>query len=247
MGEAAIITVDFGAEVEEAPKPAFGSAAWYAAFRAEFVRLKSMSVYERMAERDEQTAARRQLAQQADKHGSVPIWAWYQRHWGITQTIHIWQAQAHYDADKGRVLVGSGLLERVREYQVEPAAIAAIEGEASVWLLSGGRTWLYSAEHRACVLEKRYMREATQPGKADKFGRWAQSVERRRGGPLAESLMRGWIAEQMGTSAKRVKQLLQSASHVYALRAQIGVDGEPSVRLEAPRVVVESAPETLAA
>lgn len=232
MGEAArLIGVDFGAAVEEAPKPAFGSAAWYAGFRAEFVRLKSMSVYERMAERDEQTAARRQLAQQADKHDGVPVWAWYQKHVGIAQTIHVWQAETRYDRDKGRVLVGDGLLERVRGYAVEPLALANIEAESAVWCASGGRTWLYSDEHRALSLEKRYLRDN------GRLGKWAQSAERRKGGPVAETLLLGWVAEQMGTSAKRVKHLLQSAERVYALRAQIGVDGEPVVRLAAPRRV----------
>lgn len=230
MGEAArLIEVDFGAEVEEAPKPAFGSAAWYAAFRAEFVRLKSMSVYERMAEKDEQTAARRQMQRKADMHGSVPIWAWYQRHWGITQTIHIWQAETRYDRDRGRTLVGDGLLERVRGYAVEPAALANIEAESAIWCATGGRTWLTSDEHRALILEKRYLRDN------GRLGKWAQCVERRKGGPVAETLLLGWVGEQMGRSAKQVKHLLQSVEHVYALRAQIGVDGEPAVRLAAPR------------
>jgi hypothetical protein len=251
-----IIAVDFGAgQADEAP-PAFGSAAWYAKFRAEYVRLKGMSIYERMAEKDARRRVEREAERAAARHGNVPIWAWYQRHVGIYQTIHVWKAERYTDPDPDqwgahKIRYTPGALVRVKEYAVEPAAIEALDAEAEVWLAADGRTWLWSDEHRALQLEKRYLREATDKEKSHKYGRFAQSVERRGGGPVAETLLRGWIAEQMGTTPKMVKWLLLCAENVYALRAALGVDTEPVVRLANARVprlsAVESEVETLAA
>lgn len=252
-----VITVDFGVgQGQPAAAPAFGSAAWYAGFRAEFVRLKSMSVYERMAEKDAAREAERLAEKAAARHEGVPIWAWYQRNVGIYQTIHVWQAERYTDPEPDewgnhRVRYTPGALVRVKEFKVEPAAIEALDGEAEVWLAAKGRTWLWSDEHRALQLEKKYLREATDPDKSHRYGKYAQCIERRGGGPVAETLLRGWIAEQMGKTPKIVKWLLLCAENVYALRALLEIDDEPSVRLNSvhvPRLeAVESEAETLAA
>lgn len=255
MGEAArLIEVDFGAEVEEAPKPAFGSAAWYAAFRAEFVRLKSMSVYERMAEKDEQTAARRRMEQRADVHDGVPVWAWYQRNIGILQTIHVWKAERFQDPDEARkgitrIRYTGGLLRRVREYQIEPAALECIDQEAMIWTSARGRTWLWSDEHRALNLEKRYLRDCGTRAFAARFGAFAQTdLAVSRGGPVRMKVKARWIAQEMGVTPERVEHLLTGVSNVYELRALLDMDDVPEVRIAAPvRATAEEAAEVIAA
>lgn len=220
--------------------PAFGSAAWYAQFRAEYVRLKSLSIYERMAEKDAAKKAEREAQRRADMHEGVPIWAWYQRKIGIYQTIHVWKAERYKDPDPGsdKWYTSSGLLERTKTFAIEPAALERIDEESMVWTSARGRTYLWSDEQRALALERRYLRECTTRSFAAKYDAFAQT-HHESGGPVGTKLKYAWIARQMDSSPDAVEHLLNGATLVYELRALLDMDETPPVRIAAPKRVVE--------
>lgn len=204
----------------------------YAAFRAEFIRRKRMTSYQRANEDGERARAETRASVPPPTAEGVPFWAEYQIEPGIMNTVHIWQAERYCDPDTGIVRYTNGVLEQVRNIYsaVEADAINCIEHQALVWKLARGRTTLTPQEHRIHALSVRYLREC------DTFVFQAKN----RGfepcyypnGELVEKIMHGWIGKVTGFTPSYIEELLIIVENVYALRAVLGMDEAPEVRVQ---------------
>jgi hypothetical protein len=220
------------------PQPTFD----YAAFRAEFVRLKQQTSYQRANEKAEQ-AKKERVVESVD---GVPVWALYQFALGIAATIHAWQWERYHDPTATAhhvtlIRYTYGLLERVRAYQVEPEALASIDAQALVWCASQGRTWLWQDEHRAVNLDRRYMRECDTFKFKAKYPSFEPKY--RSDGRMIERIRLAWVARQMELGALQTWMLLSAAETVFKQRAMLDMDAAPEVRLRAPRIATVPAAE----
>lgn len=203
--------------------PAFGSAAWYTQFRAEFVRLKGMSVYERMAEKD----ARRSKPVVPTVDG-VPVWA------------HAAYRPKWYDAE-GRVRRGrsalretasTGEFDKHRMFGTEIGTLRVVERQADVWVESKGRAVLTEREYEALMHEREYL--LSFQNHADRRGRtvaqrFAQTHQRWIASLGAKVILDplhavDYVAYRMNMSKQLARLLLENAGRVAELRALMGCD-----------------------
>jgi hypothetical protein len=205
----------------------------YASFRAEFVRRKRLTRYQRVIEDADKAHAEALVDNAAREDGGRPHWASVQEAPGIASIIHEWQAERFEDPNNGRIRYTQGVLETVRHPVVEPHALAAIEHLAKLWQVERGRTFLTPDEFRVLNLSKRYLHECDRhEWKAKNSG--FEPVYRK-DGSLVEKIMFSWVSRMTGFAVSYVETLLISCENVYHMRAAIGMDGLPEVRLVVPR------------
>jgi hypothetical protein len=226
----------------------------YKTFRAEFVRRKRQSSYQRVNE----NGAKAQAAMIAEastrvNEDGVPNWAEYQDKPGIMNTVHVWKAERFHDPNtmlcdeqgirietSGRVRYTYGLLEQVKNIydNIEPDAIACIDSESKTWVSAQGRTYLTSEEFRILNLSKRYLAEGDHFDFKVKY----QGMEARytEGGALVEEFMHRWISRMTGLSEWHIELALAGIDTVYALRAMLGMDTTPEIRV-VPRIDIITA------
>jgi hypothetical protein len=241
-------------EINFQPKSVTKPAFDYPAFRAEYLRRKKMSSFERVKE-DADRAHEQALADAAAlvNVDGIPHWAEYQDAPGIMNTVHMWQAERFHDPNtmlcdergirievSGLVRYSNGLLERVKNIYsiIETYAIASIEGQSRIWVDARGRTYLTSEEFKLLNLSKRYMAE----GDTFNFRVKYQGMEARytESGTLVTEFTHRWISRMTGLSEWHIELTLDAIDSVYALRAQLGMDTAPEVR-HVPSVQIISA------
>jgi hypothetical protein len=233
-----------GQAVESAP--AFGSTAWYAQFRAEFVRLKGMSVYERMREKDAQTRIRRQ--QEAEQ--LLKVWTWVAVHLGIYRIMGVWAAEFWRDPDTNEPRLDTGILRKTQASAVEPLAIDHLRQQAEAWESAQGRDYLTPFEARCLALEREYMQGCQT---ADFRRRWGDRFAARQYRMVWKVDQReeefeenevdptgcyAWIVHRLASDPKarvfvaphEVKAAIVSGGRVYTLLEALGRELKPEVR-----------------
>lgn len=201
----------------------------YQAFRAEFVRRKRQTSYQRVHE----DAAKQPKPEPLISAEGKPHWAEFQIEPGIANLIHCWQAERYTDPDDGLIRYTQGALELVRHPVVEPFALDVIENEAQLLRATNGRTFLTTEEYRILNLSKRYLAESDAQLFRHKY--YGFEPKYRRDGSLIESLMFGWIAKATGYTPAYVEMLLIAAENVYRMRATLGMESAPEVQLAPAR------------
>ena len=192
-----------------------------------------MSSYQRVKE-DADRAHEQALADAAAlEEGEKPFWATVQEAPGIANIIHQWQAERFIDPDTGSPRYTQGILETVRHPVVEPHAIAAIEHLAKLWQVERGRTFLTPDEFKVLNLSKRYLNNCDRHEFRAKNSGFEPAY--RKDGSLVEKIMHRWISRATGFSVGYVETLLISCENVYSMRAAIGLEGAPDVKLAVPR------------
>lgn len=217
----------------------------YPSYRAEFVRRKKLSTYQRIREDADRAheAAQADAAALVNEHG-VPHWAEYQDAPGIMNTVHTWKAERFHDPNtmmcnerglrieaSGKVRYTDGLLQQVRNIYngIEPDAVSCIESESQTWMSAEGRTFLTPEEFRIHNLAIRYLAESD----TFKFRVKYQGLEANyhTDGSPVEEFMHRWISRMTGLSVTHIETVLITVENIYRLRATIGLDSEPEVKV----------------
>lgn len=205
----------------------------YPSYRAEFVRRKKLSTYQRIREDADRAHEAAQADAAALESNEQPFWSSVQIDPGVMNIIHEWQRERYIDPEDGQVRYTQSALDLVRHPVVEPYAIAAIEHKAKLWQVERGRTFLTPEEFRVLNLSKQYLTHCDRHEFRAKNSGFEPIY--RKDGSLVEKVIHRWVSHKTGFAISHIETLLIGCENVYSMRAAIGMEGQPDVRLVVPR------------
>jgi hypothetical protein len=227
------------------PKPVFD----YATFRAEFVRLKQQTSYQR-ANAQAEVMKQSRTVECVD---GVPVWA----HAAHCERWYDDSGHIHVSPSPLKELTVNGVFAEHSTYPCERYAVADLEEQADLWIGNHGRVLLNDIEHAAVMEARRFLQsfqnQSLPKGKtrtvaaafASQYAEWMKSLGE--SAKLAAHHVEAFVGFRLNMPPEKARYILDTADRIVELRAALGYTNVFAKGYAVPTIAVPVEPEALPA